>query len=280
MAVILVGEDGTPIVAASGALGAFTEDYKNQVELNTDARHTHTNKTILDNTTASYTIADKNKVNLINNTPNITKPFNTIPYIDTNGVMEAGKYIDFHNDNTTGNDYSTRLYVNSDTKNAVKLPNTSGTLVLTSDITNENLLLNADFQIHENNRPLEWTVGTRITPTISTEGIQLVSTGVAGFVQFMTVPYSQLAGKNITFSIKLNGTVYAETATIPLDVPTETTGETVYINLNTIGGDYLKLAWDNKNLKFKAYYYIDAAETINITYMKLELGQHHLFQIH
>lgn len=93
MAVILVGEDGTPIVAASGALGAFTEDYKNQVELNTDARHTHANKTILDNTTASYTIADKNTLTNLN-----TK---------------------------------------------------------VSGLANENLLLNADFQIHENNRPLE-----------------------------------------------------------------------------------------------------------------------------
>ena len=181
MAVILVGEDGTPIVAASGALGAFTEDYKNQVELNTDARHTHTNKTILDNTTASYTVADKNALTNLN-----TK---------------------------------------------------------VSGLANENLLLNADFQIHENNRPLEWVYGASLTPTVSEDGVQLVSTGTTAISQYMTIPYSQLASKNVTLSAKINNQIYSATTTIPTDVPTTTTGETVYINLrineNGING-YLK----------------------------------------
>lgn len=62
MAVILLDENGKPIVAATGAVNTFTQDYQNQVELNTNARHTHANKTILDNTTASFTIADKDKI--------------------------------------------------------------------------------------------------------------------------------------------------------------------------------------------------------------------------
>lgn len=42
-------------------------DNNTNVSLNTDARHTHTNKDILDNTTASYTTAEKNKLADIEN---------------------------------------------------------------------------------------------------------------------------------------------------------------------------------------------------------------------
>lgn len=40
----------------------FTNDYKTKVDNNTTARHSHINKTILDNTTASYTMAEKTKL--------------------------------------------------------------------------------------------------------------------------------------------------------------------------------------------------------------------------
>ena len=44
----------------------FTNAYKDDVDANTNARHTHSNKTILDNTTASFTTTDKS--NLDSNT--------------------------------------------------------------------------------------------------------------------------------------------------------------------------------------------------------------------
>ena len=40
----------------------FTNDYKSQVDSNTSARHTHSNKSVLDETTASYTIEEKTKL--------------------------------------------------------------------------------------------------------------------------------------------------------------------------------------------------------------------------
>ena len=46
----------------------FTEDYKNKVDSNTSKRHTHTNKSVLDGTTASFTTTDKS--NLDTNTAN------------------------------------------------------------------------------------------------------------------------------------------------------------------------------------------------------------------
>lgn len=56
------------------------------------------------------------------------------PRIGTNGVMEIGAYIDFHNTNTTTSDFSTRLSANGDNKNTVYLPTGNGTLCLTNQV--------------------------------------------------------------------------------------------------------------------------------------------------
>ena len=59
-------------------------------------------------------------------------PFGTIPYVEYDGVMEIGKYIDFHNDNGGSYDYSTRLQVIGNYRNTINLPLENGTLALTS----------------------------------------------------------------------------------------------------------------------------------------------------
>lgn len=63
--------------------------------------------------------------------------FNRIPYIGTDGVMEIGKYIDFHAVDKKNIDFSHRFYSNNDTSTGytLTLPNANGTLALTSDIT-------------------------------------------------------------------------------------------------------------------------------------------------
>jgi hypothetical protein len=43
-----------------------------------------------------------------------------------------GRYVDFHYDNTTGSDYSTRLQCGGNHSNVVTLPSETGTLALTS----------------------------------------------------------------------------------------------------------------------------------------------------
>ena len=52
------------------------------------------------------------------------------PRVATDGVMEIGAYVDFHNTNTTTSDFSTRLSANGDNKNVVYLPKGNGTLSL------------------------------------------------------------------------------------------------------------------------------------------------------
>lgn len=55
------------------------------------------------------------------------------PRVGTNGVMEIGKYIDFHNANNGTEDYSVRLCVDANNKNAVYLPNDDGRLYNTGN---------------------------------------------------------------------------------------------------------------------------------------------------
>lgn len=60
-------------------------------------------------------------------------PYGHIPSIENDGVMEVGKYIDFHNDNSGKYDFSTRLQTTDNYENSVYLPSHNGTLALTSD---------------------------------------------------------------------------------------------------------------------------------------------------
>lgn len=60
-------------------------------------------------------------------------PYGHIPSIENDGVMEVGKYIDFHNDNSGKYDFSTRLQTTDNYGNSVYLPSHNGTLALTSD---------------------------------------------------------------------------------------------------------------------------------------------------
>ena len=69
--------------------------------------------------------------------------FGGIPVIGLDGVMETGKYLDFHYSNSSTNDYAVRLSCNNDNNVVVYLPSSSGTLALTSAIpTNTTQLTN------------------------------------------------------------------------------------------------------------------------------------------
>lgn len=60
-------------------------------------------------------------------------PFSTIPCIGGDGVMEIGRYIDYHYDNSGKYDFSTRLQTTGNYGNTVNLPSNDGTLALISD---------------------------------------------------------------------------------------------------------------------------------------------------
>lgn len=56
-----------------------------------------------------------------------------IPYVESDGTFEVGKYIDFHNSSTGTIDYSTRLQCDGDHSNTLILPIRNGNLALLSD---------------------------------------------------------------------------------------------------------------------------------------------------
>ena len=56
-----------------------------------------------------------------------------IPTVQTDGVMEIGKYIDFHNSDTSSNDYDVRLQATTAGPVMVNLPSTSGTIARVED---------------------------------------------------------------------------------------------------------------------------------------------------
>lgn len=53
--------------------------------------------------------------------------------VGTDGVMEVGKYIDFHDTDTSTSDYDTRLQCGSAKPVVINLPSSSGTLALTNN---------------------------------------------------------------------------------------------------------------------------------------------------
>ena len=64
-----------------------------------------------------------------------SNPFGKIPTIGSDGVMEVGRYLDFHYNSSDTSDYRTRLQINhSSGSYTAILPAKSGTLAMTSDI--------------------------------------------------------------------------------------------------------------------------------------------------
>lgn len=62
-----------------------------------------------------------------------------IPFVASDGVMEVGKYIDFHNSQSESADFSTRLNCSGTYTNTISLPSDNGTIALIEDIKWTNL---------------------------------------------------------------------------------------------------------------------------------------------
>ena len=80
------------------------------------------------------TASDSNKLGGKSISSTTNNHWNGIPYVGNDGVMEIGKYIDFHDDNTSSGDFSTRLQSSGHHGNTIQLPSKSGTLALTTDL--------------------------------------------------------------------------------------------------------------------------------------------------
>lgn len=79
-----------------------------------------------------------------------THPWGCIPIITNAGVIEVGKYIDFHNDNNEY-DYSTRLNIDGHYGNNVLMPKKDGRLLVESDLDNIKPMYEVVVNLHPSN---------------------------------------------------------------------------------------------------------------------------------
>lgn len=82
------------------------------------------------------------------------RPWGCIPIINEyDGVMEIGKILDFHNDNS-GYDYSTRLWTDGNYGNNVLMPKKSGRLLVESDLDDVKNMHEVVINLHPSNHVL------------------------------------------------------------------------------------------------------------------------------
>ena len=81
-------------------------------------------------------------------------PWGCIPIITgDSGVMEIGKYLDFHYDND-GHDFSTRLYTDGNYNNIVLMPKKNGRLLVESDLDDVKNMYEVVINLHPSNHVL------------------------------------------------------------------------------------------------------------------------------
>ena len=82
------------------------------------------------------------------------RPWGCIPIINWyDGVMEIGKYLDFHNDNDEC-DFSTRLYTDGNYNNTVLMPKKNGRLLVESDLDDVKNMYEVVINLHPSNHVL------------------------------------------------------------------------------------------------------------------------------
>lgn len=125
------GLSGTGTITTSGIITLSNSGVRSTT-INGNYLRVNTNGTNSDLTIPYATNADK--IDGYHASMGQSKPWGTIPAIGFDGVIDLGRYMDWHYDNTTGSDYSTRLQASGNHSNVVNLPSASGTLALTSQI--------------------------------------------------------------------------------------------------------------------------------------------------
>lgn len=136
-------------------------------------------------------------------------PWGCIPIVSkASGVMEVGKYIDFHNDNS-GYDFTTRLQTDGNYSNTVLMPKKNGRLLVESDLDNIKSMYEVVINLHPSNYVLDsnnkyvWG-GFYDENTWYPIEIQLVSVGKCSYpvirgeiLQYLACGYTDSSGTRI-----------------------------------------------------------------------------------
>lgn len=139
--------------------------------------------------------------------------FGKIPWISETGELNIGKFLDFHFDNTSNVDYSTRLVVNGNNNNIITLPIKTGTIALVSELNDLNKSLSDSITNLE--KTLKDSINTNVydlTQLINENATRLNSldenlTGVQGNIPNGTLTISVNGVETGTFNVKEDKTI-------------------------------------------------------------------------
>lgn len=136
-----------------------------------------------------------------------------IPYVESDGTFEVGKYIDFHNSSTGTIDYSTRVQCDGDHNNTLILPTRDGNLALLSDNVASASKLQTERKI--------WGIGFNgtkdVVGNITLGDYDIIGHGGARIIQNMSTgdlclnPARNvgIGTTNTTYKLEVSGTIYA-----------------------------------------------------------------------
>ena len=136
-----------------------------------------------------------------------------IPYVESDGTFEVGKYIDFHNSSTGTIDYSTRVQCDGDHNNTLILPTRDGNLALLSDNVESASKLQTERKI--------WGIGFNgtkdVVGNITLGDYDIIGHGGARIIQNMSTgdlclnPARNvgIGTTNTTYKLEVSGTIYA-----------------------------------------------------------------------
>lgn len=145
--------------------------------------------------------------------------------------------------------------------------------------SNPNILDNPDYRINQRGQSEytaagytvdRWTANTG-SVTVNANGIVLTnnSSTAMRFRQYLEIDFSRIAGKNLTLSVCIDGTIYTGSGIVPYEKPA---GITQIIQIAISDNIAANLTFSPSKDAFDLYLYVGIGASSAISWVKLELG--------
>ena len=148
------------------------------------------------------------------------------------------------------------------------------------EISGENLLDNPDFKINQRGQ-IEytaagytvdrWTINTGSVTVNGTNGVVLTNNSSAAmrFRQYLGIDFSRIAGKNLSLSVCIDGTIYTGSGIVPSEKPAEITQ---IIQIAISDNIAANLTFSPSKDAFDLYLYVGIGASSAISWVKVELS--------
>lgn len=146
------------------------------------------------------------------------------------------------------------------------------------EISGENLLDNPDFKINQRGQSEytaagytvdRWTINTGSVTVNDTNGIVLTNNSSAAmlFRQYLDIDFSRIAGKNLSLSVCIDGTIYTGSGIVPSEKPAEITQ---IIQIAISDNIAANLTFSPSKDAFDLYLYVGIGASSTISWVKVE----------